>query len=161
MYGCIGNKCFCYEFVCVHVHAHVNTFFPSRALLEQSQKAFTEQMANQKQAVAQLETSLVAKMEENFELKSSAKMQKQRVRKLQEQVQCSYHTYTVDDVPAVPQIKQLEADNQAERENVYSLQQEINILQLEVVNMEGRLEGEHQRMNKKSRRSLDKLHTSK
>ena len=59
------------------------------------------------------------------------------------------------------QIKQLEMDNQVERENVSSLQQEVNMLQIEVMSMEGRLEGEHQRMNKKSRRSLDKLHSSK
>jgi len=52
-------------------------------------------------------------------------------------------------------------DNQVERENVSSLQQEVNMLQIEVMSMEGRLEGEHQRMNKKSRRSLDKLHSSK
>ncbi|XP_065891172.1 early endosome antigen 1-like isoform X2 [Dysidea avara] len=115
----------------------------SVALLKQSQEAFTEQMTNQKQIVAQLETSLAGKMEENLELKSSAKIQKQRAKKLQEQ------------------IKQLETDNQLERENVSSLQQEVNILQLEILSMEGRLEGEHQRMNKKSRRSLDKLHSSK
>jgi len=57
-------------------------------LLEQSQKAFVEQMTNQKQIVAQLETSLAGKIEENLELKSSAKVQKQRAKKLQEQVQC-------------------------------------------------------------------------
>jgi len=56
--------------------------------LGQSQEAFTEQMANQKQMVAQLEISLAGKMEENLELKSSSKVHKQRAKKLQEQVLC-------------------------------------------------------------------------
>jgi len=56
--------------------------------LGQSQEALAGQMANQKQMVAQLEISLASKMEENLELKSSSKVQKQRAKKLQEQVLC-------------------------------------------------------------------------
>jgi len=47
------------------------------------------------------------------------------------------------------------------RDHVAMLQQQINTFQLDLINMEGHLEDEHKRMNQKSRRSLDKLYTSK
>lgn len=49
----------------------------------------------------------------------------------------------------------------AERDHIAALQQQINTLQLEIIGMEGHLEGEQKRMSQKSRRSLDKLYTSK
>ena len=59
------------------------------------------------------------------------------------------------------QVKQLEADNQAEKDHIVTLQQQTNTLQLDVINMGELIEGEQKRMSQKSRRSLDKLCTSK
>ena len=56
------------------------------ALLEQSQKGHADQMESLKNMISKLEASLADKQAENVELKSSVKIQKQKSKKLLEQV---------------------------------------------------------------------------
>lgn len=58
----------------------------SSALLEQTQKGHADQMEGLKNVISRLETSLADKQAENLELKTSIKAQKQRSKKLLEQV---------------------------------------------------------------------------
>ena len=58
----------------------------SSALLEQSRKSHVDQMESLKNIISKLETSVADKQAENTELKSSVKIQKQKSKKLLEQV---------------------------------------------------------------------------
>lgn len=58
----------------------------SSGLLEQSQKGHVDQMESLKNTISNLEASMADKQAENIELKSSVKMQKQKSKKLLEQV---------------------------------------------------------------------------
>ena len=78
----------------VHVNHTFNTLAAnscsmlqfSSALLEQSQKGHVDQMESLKSIISNLEASMADKQAENVELKSSVKIQKQKAKKLLEQV---------------------------------------------------------------------------
>jgi len=69
----------------------------SSALLEQSQKGHVDQMEGLKHMISRLEASLADKQAENLELKSFMKSQKQKSKRLLEQVTtcCATVSYAV------------------------------------------------------------------